>query len=96
MIKHIKEDALRDQEKKVGTTWVWVYDNKIAVGYISLAMFSIDRKEIIKEKRSKYPYSTIPSLLIGQIATHKDYECNSIGSSMISWALHKPNNILRR
>lgn len=50
-------------------------------------MFSIDRKEMPSEKRGKYPYSTIPSLLIGQLATHEKYECNGIGKSMIQFAL---------
>jgi hypothetical protein len=50
-------------------------------------MFSIDRKEMLKEKQEKYPYSTIPSLLIGQLATHSDYECNGLGREMIKFAV---------
>lgn len=87
MVDFIQKEALADQEKKIGITWVWIYDDKILVGFISLAMFSIDRKEIPSEKRGKYPYSTIPSLLIGQLATHDEYECNGIGTSMINFAL---------
>ena len=90
MVDHIQKEALRDQHLKIGTTWVWVYDNKIALGYISLAMYSIDKKDILHnqdESAQKYPYGTIPSLLIGQIATHHDYECNKIGQSMVSWAI---------
>lgn len=90
MVDHIQRDALRDQRLKISTTWVWVYDNRIALGYVSLAMYSIDRKDILhgrNEPAEKYPYRTIPSLLIGQIATHRDYECNKIGQSMVSWAI---------
>ncbi len=90
MVDHIQKEALRDQQLKIGTTWVWVYDNKIALGYISLAMYSIDKKDILHnqdESAQKYPYGSIPSLLIGQIATHQDYECNKIGQSMVSWAI---------
>lgn len=87
MIDFIQKEALADQENKIGVTWTWIYDDKILVGFISLAMFSIDRKEMPTEKRGKYPYSTIPSLLIGQLATHEEYECNGIGKSMIEFAL---------
>jgi len=90
MVEHIQKNALRDQQLKIGTTWVWVYDNNVALGYISLAMYSIDKKDILHdqyEHGKKYPYGTVPSLLVGQIATHQDYECNGIGTSMISWAI---------
>lgn len=90
MVDHIQRDALRDQRLKISTTWVWVYDGRIALGYVSLAMYSIDRRDILhgrNEPAGKYPYRTIPSLLIGQIATHRDYECNGIGQSMVSWAV---------
>lgn len=92
MVTHLQKDALRDQQLKIGTTWVWVYDNKVAVGYISLAMYSIDKKDILSnndEPTKKYPYGTVPSLLVGQLATHKDYECNKIGMSMIAWAIQQ-------
>ena len=90
MVDHIQKRALRDQRLKIGTTWVWVYDNKILLGYMSLAMHSIDKKDILynqDELSEKYPYRTVPSLLIGQIATHQDYEGNNIGRSMVLWAV---------
>ena len=90
MVDHIQKDAFRDQHLKISTTWIWVYDNRIALGYISLAMYSIDKKDTMHnrdESTRKYPYGTVPSLLIGQIATHQDYECNKIGQSMVSWAI---------
>jgi hypothetical protein len=92
MINFIQNESLSDQEKKIGTTWTWIYDDEILVGFISLAMFSIDRKEMPQEKRGKYPYSTIPSLLIGQLATNEEYECNGIGTSMIKFALTEGHN----
>ena len=90
MVDHIQKDAFRDQQLKISTTWVWVYDNRTALGYVSLAMYSIDKKDILHnrdESSRKYPYGTVPSMLIGQIATHQDYECNKIGQSMVSWAI---------
>ena len=89
MVDFIQKEAMIDQENKIGTTWCWVYDDKILLGFVSLAMFSMDKKTMPSEKREKYPYSTIPSLLIGQLATNEEYECNGIGKSMIQFALNE-------
>ena len=89
MINFIQKEAMKDQEKLVGTTWTWIYDDKVLVGFVSLAMFSIDRKEMLKEKQEKYPSSTIPSLLIGQLATHSDFVGNGLGVEMIMFAVAK-------
>ena len=69
MINFIQNEALKDQAKHVGTTWTWTYEDSVLVGFVSLAMFSIDRREIPQDKQGKYPCTTIPSLLIGQLAT---------------------------
>ena len=91
MVSHLQKDALADQEQKIGTTWVWVYDSHVVLGYVSLAMHSIDRKDIQNSQDratvDKFPYSAIPSLLIGQLATHKDYEGNGMGTLMVSWVI---------
>lgn len=87
MVDFIQKDALKDQEKHVGTTWTWILDDKELLGFVSLAMFSIDRRDMPKEKQGKYPYSTIPSLLIGQLATHSDYVGNGLGVEMIMFAV---------
>ena len=95
MVNYIQKIALQDQDQKLGTTWVWVYDNKIVLGFISIAMYSIDKKNILKEdggKSKKYNYQTVPSLLVGQLATHEEYECNEIAQSMIKWAIREAVN----
>lgn len=87
MVTHLQESALADQERKIGTTWVWTYDDSIVLGYVTLAMYSIDRKNVQEFPRKQFPYSSIPALLIGQIATHENYEGGGIGTSMVSWAI---------
>ena len=87
MMDFIQKDAMKDQEKHVGTTWTWILDDTVLVGFVSLAMFSIDRRDMPEDKQGKYPYSTIPSLLIGQLATNSDYECNGLGVEMIKFAV---------
>lgn len=90
MVAYLQRDALADQEQKSGTTWVWVYDRKVVLGYVTLAMYSIDKKDIQNNRdqvSERFPHSAIPALLIGQLATHIEHEGKGIGTSMVSWAV---------
>lgn len=62
MVKHLQKDALIDQERRMGTTWVWNYDGRTVLGFISLATHThmIDRKDIKKDYiNDEFPYATI-------------------------------------
>ena len=89
MAVHLQTEALEDQKQKRGTTWVWVYDDSVTLGYVTLSMYSIDRKDILKSQDvvGQFPYRSIPALLIGQLATNEEYERNGIGSSMAWWSI---------
>lgn len=91
MVVHLQRDALDEQKRRMGTTWVWIHNDSVALGYVSLAMSSIDRKDVQNNsyytEMEKFPYSTIPVLLIGQLATNKEYEGKGVGTSMISWSI---------
>ena len=97
MVEHLQNGALDDQAQKIGTTWVWVYDDSVALGYVSLAMYSLDRKNIQGipnyADMEKFPYRAIPALLIGQLATNKEYEGKGVGRSMISWTIKMAVNL---
>lgn len=91
MVEHIKTKAIEDQKTKLGTTWTWIYDNKTILGYISIAMFSIEKKIVSEQDKSfkNVPYGSIPALLIGQLATHKNYEGRGIGRFMVLWSINQ-------
>ena len=78
METYIKDEALNDQNDLLGKTMCWVLDRKILLGFISLATYSIDKKEMPDDGDEPYRYQTIPSLLIGQFAAHKDYSHNGL------------------
>ena len=95
MAVHLQTEALEDQKQKRGTTWVWVYDDSVTLGYVTLSMYSIDRKDILKSQDAvgQFPYRSIPALLIGQLATNEEYERNGIGSSMAWWSIGMALNL---
>ena len=68
MVDHLQKDALSEQNRKIGTSWVWVYDERVVLGYVTLAAHSI-KKVYVKNDRNyagteQFPYGTIPALLI--------------------------------
>ncbi len=92
MEHYIKHEALNDQNNMLGKTMCWVLDKKILLGFISLATYSIDKKEMPEDGQRPYRYQTIPSLLIGQFAAHKDYSHNGLGEMMLNYAIKTAYN----
>jgi hypothetical protein len=87
MEKFITKEALIDQNNQLGKTMCWVLDKKILLGFISLATYSIDKKEMPEDGDQPFRYQTIPSMLIGQFAAHKDYAHNGLGNLMLDYAI---------
>ncbi len=53
---------------------------------MTLATYSIDKRDMPRDQHGKFPYATIPSLLIGQLAAHREYEGNGLGRTMVGFA----------
>lgn len=95
MVEHLQRRAIPDRRAKIGTTWAWTCDKTI-LGYVSIAMFAIAKKDFEAEEFRDVPYATIPSLLIGQLATNKDYEARGMGRRMCLWAINKAERYSKR
>lgn len=91
MVDHLQKDALSEQNRKIGTIWVWVYDDRVVLGYVTLAAYSINKRHFENDRNyagtEQFPYGTIPALLIGQLATHEEYERQGVGKRMVAWAV---------
>ena len=91
MVDHLQRDALNEQKRKMGTTRVWAYGDRIALGYITLAAYSVSKKYVQNDRdyttAEQFPYGTVPALLIGQLATHREHERQGVGKRMIAWAI---------
>ena len=81
---YLKEEAFDDQAKKIGQTWLFVYKKKDVIGYVTIAMANLNKNKHGKLK--SLSHNNVPGLLIGQIATHKDFEGLGVGRTMIEWA----------
>ena len=82
--EYLKVSAFHEQHEQVGQTWLFTYEKKI-IGFITIAMAHM-------KPTPKLPIDTfgnIPSLLIGHLATHKDYERKGVGKYMVWWAINK-------
>lgn len=92
MKKFINEEAMDDQKNMLGNTICWVLDKKILLGFISLATYSIDKKLMADDKGEPLQYQTIPALLVGKLAAHKDYSGHGLGDIMLNYAIKTAYN----
>ena len=85
MIDYLQRTALTDQKIKSSTTLVWIHDNSVVLGFVTITMYSINKKDLISQDNTwkQFPHRTIPAILIGQLATHKKYECIGVGKMML-------------
>lgn len=84
--EYLTVHALNDQMEQIGQTWLFIYEEKI-IGFITIAMGHMKKDEHASLQIDAF--GNIPALLIGYLATHKDYEGNGIGRYMVSWAISK-------
>ena len=67
-----------------------MYDDRDALGYVTLAAYSINKRHVVNDRNyagtDQFRYGAIPALLIGQLATHEEYERQGVGKRMVAWA----------
>jgi GNAT superfamily N-acetyltransferase len=76
---YIRENALRDMDQRIATTWV-CYDGAAPVAYITLAA-----AQITAETDGQSPIA--PAVLIGRIAVNATHQGQQYGSSMLGFAI---------
>ncbi|MHB8602097.1 MAG: GNAT family N-acetyltransferase [Nitrosotalea sp.] len=81
--EYIKKEAHDDQKTSIAQTWLFVYKNQNVIGYVSIAMGDLNKTQ--HEKLKGFPHTNVPGLLLGRIATHKDYENLKVGRKMVDW-----------
>ena len=80
---YIKGEAYEDQTNSIAQTWLFVYKNQNIIGYVSIAMGDLNKTQ--HEKLEQFPHTNVPGLLLGRLATHKEFECLEVGQKMVDW-----------
>jgi GNAT superfamily N-acetyltransferase len=85
----LKRHALKNQEADSSQTYI-VHRNGSVVGYYSLTVGSVDRKdcplELIAEMPQAYP---IPVILLARLAVHQTEQGRGLGSALLKDAFHR-------
>ena len=82
--EYYRVTAFSDMKGGLGQTWLCMYKKKM-IGFVTIAMSHM-RPERDARLQGK-GYGNIPALLIGHLATHKDYEGKGVGTNLIAWAI---------
>lgn len=86
MVEHLQNLALKDQKNRIGITYVWPHDGQIA-GYVSVSMYLLRRSLLTRSLKKQIRFKEIPVMLLGQLATHTDYQKNGLGKRMVIWTV---------
>ena len=89
-----EDEALKLQVGKTSVTWLFKYKGQV-IGYVTLAMGSLPRKLLPESEKDSHRFPKIPCLLLGQMARHRDYYGQMIGTIMNDWVFQKANGLAR-
>lgn len=81
---HKKEEAKLYQKERQGITYLF-FHNDLIVGYVTLAMSSIQAKRIDKRYTKPIRLKSYPSLLIGRLASENELRKKGIGKYLCEW-----------
>ena len=84
--EYLMVHAHDEESKNVSKTWIFIYEGVI-IGFITIAMAHAEQAMHIDLELDVH--GNVPAVLIGYLATHKDYGRRGIGSHMVSWAINK-------
>jgi hypothetical protein len=89
-----REEASEYYNENLGVTYVfWSNSDHRPIGFVTLAMGSLKRKDLPKEREEKKPFGFVPSLLLGHIARDARYKGKGAGRIMVDWVLNKADLI---
>jgi len=83
---YYRVNAYTDIQKGVGRTSVLIWRCKV-IGFISIAMAHM-RPERVPDLDEE-GYGNYPALLVGHLATHKDFEGKGVATHLLAWATKK-------
>jgi predicted GNAT family acetyltransferase len=88
-------EALLYQTKNLGVTYVFKYKGS-AIGYVTLAMGDLDRKELDNERQAEKPFRNVPSLLLGHMARDLRLKGQGVGRVMVDFTFDKADEMAQQ
>jgi GNAT superfamily N-acetyltransferase len=82
----LPNEAMRHQELKLGITYVFKHGTK-SVGFVTLAMSALRRKNLPEQSKKEKPHPDVPSLLLGQMARDSAHRGKDVGKVMMTFVL---------
>ena len=89
------EEALRYQTENLGVTYVFKH-NGSPIGYVTLAMGALGKKDLPEKRKEQKPFRNVPSLLLGQMARDSNVMGQGAGEIMVDFTLDKAQELAQR
>ncbi len=80
-------EAEKCQFENLSVTYLFKIKDGTIVGYITLAMSSLRKKRLPKERSEVKRFPNVPSLLLGQMARDSRFKGQGVGQIMLDWVL---------
>lgn len=84
----IQHEALTFQEKLLGVTYLFIHEEKL-VGFATLCMGHINKKDMAAEDRLPKNIGSYPALLIGQLGVCDGKQRNGVGTFICDFCLDR-------
>ncbi len=92
----LRNDALNMRKEGYCITYLMLAD-KTLIGYFTLSSYSIDlRSSGVKEIRQSRGVQKIPSILLGQIAIHKEFVHKGLGKTLLLFAIETIKELMKK
>jgi len=80
------KEACEYQDERLGITHQFRYIGRV-IGFVTLAMSSIERVKIPEEDQLALRQKVYPALLIGRLASHNDCRGKGLGTYLCKWCI---------
>lgn len=88
------QEALEYYRENLGVTYVfWSKDDRRPIGFVTLAMGSLEKRDLPAGRKEKKPFRHVPSLLLGHMARDQRYKRTGAGRIMVDWVLSKASSL---